>query len=231
MKTIGIIGGISWVSTVDYYRYLNTGINEVAGGLNFAQCIIYSFNYAEIKKNNDANDWEATLQLITKASKHLQESGAEAILLAANTMHVIADKLQQQIRIPVIHIADATAEAIQQKQLTKIGLLGTRFTMEMDFFTSRLNAKNIEVLVPEQEERAFIHYTIFEELGRAVFTQETKQRYQQIIQNLVDRGAEGIILGCTEIPLLIQPGDVSVPIFDTAQIHVRAAVAFALQDS
>ena len=231
MKTIGIIGGISWVSTVDYYRYLNTGINEVAGGLNFAKCIIYSFNFADIKKNNDANDWDATLKLITDASHHLQNSGAEAILLAANTMHVIADKLQQQISIPVIHIADATAKAIQQNGLTKIGLLGTRFTMEMDFFTSRLNAKNIEVLIPKDEDRGFIHHTIFEELGRSIFTKETKQKYLQIIEDLVSKGAEGIILGCTEIPLLIQPDDVLVPLFDTAQIHVKEAVAFAMMEN
>ncbi|MCW3071642.1 MAG: Aspartate racemase [Bacteroidetes bacterium] len=228
MRKIGLIGGISWVSTVDYYRFINTGVNEKLGGLNFAECMIYSFNYADIKKNNDANDWDKTLAMITEASLHMKNAGAEAIVLCANTMHLIADKLQLAIGIPVIHIAEATATEIEKKQVTKVGLLGTKFTMERDFFTSKLEEKNIEVIIPEEDDRAFIHYTIFEELGRGLLLEESRQRYISIINTLVEKGAGGIILGCTEIPLLIKQEDVSVPVFDTAMIHSRAAVEFMI---
>jgi aspartate racemase len=226
MRKIGLIGGISWVSTVDYYKFINTGVNEKLGGLNFAECMIYSFNYADIKKNNDANDWDKTLAMITEASLHMKNAGAKAIVLCANTMHLIADKLQLAIGIPVIHIAKATATEIEKKQVTKVGLLGTKFTMERDFFTSKLEEKNIEVIIPEEDDRAFIHYTIFEELGRGLLLEESRQRYISIINTLVEKGAGGIILGCTEIPLLIKQEDVSVPVFDTAMIHSRAAVEF-----
>jgi aspartate racemase len=228
MKKIGLIGGISWVSTADYYKFINKGINEKLGGLNFAECIIYSFNYADIKKNNDANDWESTLEMITKASLHLKASGAEAILLCANTMHLIADQLQEQIQIPVIHIAEATAMEIKRAKISKVGLLGTKFTMEQDFFTSKLKAMDIEFIIPEESDRNFIHYTIFEELGRGIFLEESKLRYISIIDQLKQQGAEGIILGCTEIPLLITQKDVNIPVFDTTSIHSRAAVDFML---
>ena len=221
-----MIGGISWVSTVDYYRFINTGVNEKLGGLNFAECMIYSFNYADIKKNNDANDWDRTFAMLSEASLHMKNAGAEAIVLCANTMHLIADRLQEKIGIPVIHIALATANAIGEKQVKKVGLLGTRFTMERDFFTSKLEEKSIEVIIPDEEDRAFIHYTIFEELGRGVLLEESRQRYISIINKLIERGAGGIILGCTEIPLLIKQEDVSVPVFDTTLIHSKAAVEF-----
>ena len=228
MKKIGLIGGISWVSTADYYKYINEGINKKLGGLNYAECLIYSFNYADIKKNNDANDWDKTFQMILEASDHLKTSGAEAILLCANTMHLIADKLQESIKLPVIHIATATATEIEKQKLKKVGLLGTKFTMEMDFFTSKLKEQNIEVVIPNEKDREFIHYTIFEELGRGLVLADSKKRYLAIINKLVEQGAEGIILGCTEIPLLVQQGDVSVPVFDTTKIHSKAAVAFML---
>lgn len=228
MKKIGLIGGISWVSTADYYKYINEGINEKLGGLNYAECIIYSFNYADIKKNNDTNDWDKIFQLIAEASGHLKTSGAEAILLCANTMHLIADKLQERIKLPVIHIATATATEIKKQKLKKVGLLGTKFTMEMDFFSSKLKEQNIEVVIPNEKDREFIHYTIFEELGRGLVLAESKKRYLAIINKLVEQGAEGIILGCTEIPLLIKPEDSSVPTFDTALIHSKAAVDFML---
>jgi len=231
MRTLGLIGGISWVSTIDYYRLINQGINDALGGLNFSQCIIYSFNYADIKKNNDANDWDATFKMLLEACLHLKSSGAEAIVLCANTMHVIADRLQNELDIPLIHIATATAEDIAKTNITKIGLLGTKFTMELDFFTSKLSALGIATLIPDADEREFIHYTIFEELGRGLLLESTKERYMNIIAKLISNGAEGIILGCTEIPLLIQPADVTVPLFDTAQLHARAAVAFSLGGS
>lgn len=228
MKKLGLIGGISWVSTIDYYKAINEGINEKLGGLNFSTCIIYSFNYAEIKKNNDNNDWDSTFKMLFEACEHLKNSGAEAIILCANTMHLIADKIEAKIGLPLIHIATATASEIKKQNLKKVALLGTRFTMERDFFTSKLQDQNIEALIPEEDDREFIHYTIFEELGRGLIKDETKQRYISIINKLKDKGAEGVILGCTEIPLLIRRGDVTIPIFDTTLIHSKAAVEFSL---
>lgn len=228
MKTLGLIGGMSWVSTIDYYKLINEGINERLGGLNFSQCIIYSFNYADIKRNNDANDWDANFKMVLTASEHLKNSGAAAIVLCANTMHLVAEKLEQAINLPVIHIATATAIAIKKENIKKVGLLGTKFTMELDFFTSKLINNGIETIIPGDEDRNFIHYTIFEELGRGLIKEDSKRRYLSVIKQLIDRGAQGIILGCTEIPLLIQPSDVSVPVFDTMLLHSEAAVNFAL---
>ncbi|MES2382294.1 MAG: aspartate/glutamate racemase family protein [Bacteroidota bacterium] len=228
MQTLGLIGGISWVSTADYYRHINEGINEKLGGLNFAQCVIYSFNYADIKKNNDANDWESTFQMIAKACNHLKSSGATGIVLCANTMHYIADRVEKEVGLPIIHIATATANEIEKMGLKKVGLLGTKFTMELDFFTSKLTGKGIETIIPNETDRAFVHQTIFDELGKGIVTPQTKQHYLAIIEDLINNGAEGIILGCTEIPLLIQQADVSVPTFDTALLHSKAAVEFAL---
>ncbi|MEN2412716.1 aspartate/glutamate racemase family protein [Flavobacterium mesophilum] len=229
MRKIGLIGGISWVSTGDYYKLINEGINEKLGGLNFSECLVYSFNYADIKKNNDNNDWDSTFKMLFKGCEFLKSGGAEAIILCANTMHLIADKLQEAIDLPVIHIATATALEIKKKEIKKVALLGTKFTMELDFFKEKLTAKGIETIIPEkQEDKDFIHYTIFEELGRGLVTEETKKRYLEISNELISKGAEGIILGCTEIPLVIKPEDVSVPIFDTALIHSKAAVDFQL---
>ncbi|MDQ6529304.1 aspartate/glutamate racemase family protein [Flavobacterium sp. LHD-85] len=229
MRKIGLIGGISWVSTSDYYTLINKGINKKLGGLNFSECLIYSFNYADIKKNNDANDWDSTFNMLSKAAEVLKSGGAEAILLCANTMHLIADRLQQVIDIPLIHIAEETAIEIEKKQLKKVGLLGTRFTMELDFFKDKLAEKGIETIIPASEEvKDFIHYTIFEELGRGIATEETKKRYLEIANELIKNGAEGIILGCTEIPLVIKEGDLNVPIFDTTLIHTQAAINFQL---
>ncbi|MFT3700905.1 MAG: amino acid racemase [Agriterribacter sp.] len=228
MKTLGLIGGISWVSTVDYYKLINQGVNEQLGGLNFSQCIIYSFNYADIKKNNDNNDWDNTFSLLLKACNHLQSCGAEAIVLCAATMHLIADRLAADINIPLIHIATATAAAIEKKQQQKVALLGTRFTMEQDFFKTKLHEKGIEAIIPGEEDRAFIHQSIFEELGKGIVVEETKKRYLSIIQTLIDNGAEGVILGCTEIPLIVKPWDIQVPVYDTALLHAKAAVEFAL---
>lgn len=229
MRKIGLIGGISWVSTSDYYTLINKGINEKLGGLNFSECLIYSFNYADIKKNNDANDWDSTFNMLFKAAEVLKSGGAEAILLCANTMHLIADKLQKAIGLPLIHIAEETAIEIQKKEIKKVGLLGTKFTMELDFFKDKLAEKGIETIIPiSEEDKDFIHYTIFEELGRGIATEETKKRYLGIANELIKNGAEGIILGCTEIPLVIKEGDLNVPIFDTTLIHTQAAINFQL---
>lgn len=230
MRIIGLIGGTSWVSTQDYYCELNKGINKQLGDLNFAECLLYSFNYADIKRNNDTNNWSRTLQMVTSAGLALKQGGAKAIVLCANTMHLIADEAAQAIGLPVIHIADATAKAIREQQLSAVALLGTRFTMERDFFTGRLAAQGIQTIIPNEADRDFVQYTIYEELGRNVFSESTKARYLSIINELTAQGAQGIVLGCTEIPMLIQPGDVAVPLFNTLQLHVQAAVEFMLSE-
>jgi aspartate racemase len=228
MKILGLIGGTSWVSTIDYYRLINEGVNAKLGGLEFAECMIYSLNYGQIKRNNDANDWDKTLEMFTTAGLGLKNAGATAIIICANTMHLIADKLEQNIQLPVIHIATATASAISAKGISKVGLLGTKFTMERDFFRNKLIERGIEILIPGDEERDFIHYSIFEELGRNIISPATKAYYIGVINKLIERGAQGIILGCTEIPLLIKDRDVNIPLFDTTAIHAAAAVEFAL---
>jgi aspartate racemase len=228
MQTLGLIGGISWVSTVDYYKLINQGINNKLGGLNFSQCIIYSFNYADIKRNNDNNDWETTFQMVAKACNHLKSCGATGIVFCANTMHFIADRIEKEIGLPIIHIATATAIEIEKLGLKKVGLLGTKFTMELDFFNSKLYDRGIETIIPNEDDKEFIHQTIYDELGRGIVSEQTKKRYLTIIAELINNGAEGIILGCTEIPLVIQQSDVSVPIFNTALLHSEAAVEFSL---
>jgi aspartate racemase len=229
MKIIGLIGGISWVSTADYYKLINQGINEKMGGLNFSECLLYSFNYADIKKNNENNDWDSTFSMLLKGCQFLKQGGATAIVLCANTMHFIADRLEKEIDLPIIHIATATATEIKKQGLKKVGLLGTKFTMELDFFTDKLISQGIEAVIPENEaDKDFIHTTIFEELGKGIVIPETKKRYLEIANQLIKNGAEGIILGCTEIPLIILPEDVSVPVFDTVLIHSKAAVEFQL---
>lgn len=229
MKIIGLIGGISWVSTADYYKLINQGINEKMGELNFSECLIYSFNYADIKKNNENNDWDSTFNMLLKGCQFLQQGGAEAIVLCANTMHLISDRLEEAIDLPIIHIATETAKEIKKQNLKKVGLLGTKFTMELDFFKDKLVAQGIEAIIPESEDdKDFIHNTIFEELGKGLVKPETKKRYLEIANELIKKGAEGIILGCTEIPLVILPEDVAVPVFDTAIIHSKAAVEFQL---
>lgn len=229
MKVIGLIGGISWVSTADYYKLINEGINNRLGGLNFSECLIYSFNYADIKRNNENNDWDSTFKMLFKACEFLKSGGAEAIVLCANTMHFIAERLEETIGLPIIHIATATAIEIQKQEIKKVGLLGTKFTMELDFFKDKLAEKGIEAIIPQnQEDKDFIHTTIFEELGRGLVTKSTKERYLVIANQLIKEGAEGVILGCTEIPLVIKPEDLLVPVFDTALIHSNAAVEFQL---
>ena len=228
MKTLGLVGGISWVSTVDYYRYINEGINERLGGLNFAQCIIYSFNYAEVIQYNSSGNTEGMLKRLVEICQNLYRSGAEGILLCANTAHRFAYELQAQLDIPLIHIADATADAMVAQKITKAGLLGTKFTMELDFMKDKYRGRGVDILIPEEEDRVFIHHTLHEELGKGIIKPATKTRYLEIINKLVAQGAEGIISGCTEIPLLLGQEDCSIPLFDTAKLHAAAAVNFAL---
>lgn len=228
MKTLGLIGGISWVSTVDYYKYINDGMNVQLGGLNFSQCLLYSFSYSEIVNNGMSGNLEATYQRLEEVAKMLQDDGVVALVLCANTMHMFAERLQKVIDIPIIHIGTATANAISAKGLKKIALLGTKFTMEMDFIKDEIRKKGIEVLIPGSDDIAYIHHTLHDELGKGIIKPETKARYLQIIDGLIAQGAEGVILGCTEIPLLLNQDDLSVPAFDTTKIHSDAAVEFIL---
>jgi aspartate racemase len=225
MKKLGLVGGISWISTIDYYRFINEGVNKKLGGLNFAECIIYSLNFANVQQVS----WSNTYHLLHQACDTLKRSGVEAIVLCANTAHMHAEKLEADIGIPIIHIVSCTGAAVRQRGLKKVGLLGTKFTMEMDFFSGRLRDAGITCLVPEkQETRDFIQHTLKEELGRGIINEQTRENYVGIINALIANGAEGIILGCTEIPLIINQDLVSVPIFDTTQIHSQAAVDFLL---
>ena len=229
MKKIGLVGGISWTSTLDYYRFLNEEVNARLGGLNFAECIIYSVNFHHFQKFNAEHNWDATYELLANAAENLQQAGAGLIMLGANTAHVVAERVSEKVNLPLIDIRTATANAIQAKGLKKVGLLGTVYTMEMDFYRDVLHAQGIQTLIPDsQHERDYIEDTLLHELGKGILNSETKQRYLQIINKLILQGVEGIILGCTEIPLLIGQQDVPIPVFNTTQIHVQAAVDFAL---
>ncbi|KJV25152.1 aspartate racemase [Aquitalea magnusonii] len=228
MRKIGLLGGLSWVSTLDYYRHINEGVNAELGGLNFAECVLYSLNFNEIQRYG-WDDWERTYAVLLNGCSHLKAAGAEAIVLCANTAHVVADRLEAAVGLPIIHIATVTAREISQQRIPTIGLIGTKFTMELPFFRDKLHQYGIETLIPEQQEaRNFIQQTLKDELGRGIISTATRVAYLEIIQQLINRGAVGIVFGCTEIPLLLSQTDVSVPIFDTTRIHAHAAVEFAL---
>jgi aspartate racemase len=228
MKTLGLIGGTSWVSTVDYYKIINQQINERMGALNAARMFLYSFNYEEFKPPINPAEWGPLADTLSNIANKLVTAGAECIVLCANTPHMAADTVQQRITVPLIHIADATAKAIAAQKIKKVALLGTKITMEQSFFRDRLSAYSVTALIPPDDDRAFMHHTIFHELGKNIFTAATKTKYLEIIDALVKQGAEGVIFGCTEIPMLIQPSECSVPVFDTLLIHATAVVDFAL---
>jgi aspartate racemase len=228
MKTLGLIGGMTWLSTVDYYRLINQAVNERAGGRHSAKLILYSVDFAEFVPSIDALGWRDIATRLAAIARSLQAAGADALILCANTPHKVAGDVRAAITIPLIHIAEVTAREIRAKKHRKVALLGTRFTMEESFFRDTLTAADIESIIPEKDDRDFIHESIFGELGKGVFTAATKARYVEIIAALAGRGAEGVILGCTEIPLIVKPEDVSIPVFDTTLIHATAAVDFAL---
>ncbi|HEY8562267.1 MAG TPA: aspartate/glutamate racemase family protein [Pyrinomonadaceae bacterium] len=230
MKTLGLIGGTTWVSTVDYYKYINQMVAERLGGLNSAQILLYSLNFDELKTLFEKADWARVAEVLTSIAENLETAGAEAIVLCSNTIHIAAREIEKRIGIPLIDVTDAAAREINDLNLKKVALLGTRFTMDKDFYPEKLGEFGIETIVPSDAEREFINRSIFEELGKNVFTEETKRKYLEIIENLRMRGAEGVIFGCTEIPMLIKAEDCAVPSFDTTVIHARAAVEYALAD-
>ena len=229
MKTIGMIGGTSWPSTLEYYRIINQETNRRLGGLNSAKIFLSSFNYAEIDALNKTEDHAGVYKLVLDAAQRLKKSSVDFLILCANTLHQYADELEKETGLNIVHIADATAKEIKRKNLTMIGLLGTRFTMEMDFYTKRLEKAGIESLVPPKPEREFIHNAIMNELLKEEFKKETKEKFLNIISELEHSGAQGIVLGCTEIPLLITQKDSHLPVFNTLEIHAKAAVDFALK--
>jgi aspartate racemase len=228
MKTLGLIGGTTWVSTVDYYRYINKLTNEKLGGQNSAQILLYSMNFDKVKTLADAGDWEKFGELFLEVAQNLENAGAKAVVLCANTAHIVANFIESRIKIPLINITDATAREISKQNLKRVALLGTKFTMENDFYKKTLLRYGIETMIPDDEERDFIHDSIFEELGKDIITRETKQKYLEIIERLHEKGAEGVIFGCTEIPLLLKAEDCRFPSFDTTMIHAQYAVDFAL---
>jgi aspartate racemase len=226
MKTIGLIGGTTWHSTVDYYRIINQLTHQRLGGINSAKILMYSVNFHEFRPAGD--NWPQLGAGFSGIAKKLEAAGADCILLCANTPHMVAGTVQQNVNIPLIHIAEVTAKEIASKGINKVALLGTKFTMEENFFTEKLSKSGIGALIPDDGDRDFIHTTIFDELGIGVFKPETKARYLQIIKDLQAQGAKGVIFGCTEIPLLIPPAECDFPVFDTLALHAKAAVDFAL---
>jgi len=228
MKTIGLIGGMGWQSTLDYYRIMNEAMEERTGGQHAAKIVIISLDFKEIELLIINNDFEIMTKIIIAAARKIERAGADLLLIGANTMHYIAQEVQQSIGISLVNITDVTIQKIKEKGLNKIGLLGTKFTMEQNFYKERIREKGIEVVVPELPDRDFIQHTITSELFKAILRPESKRRFLDIINDLVSKGAQGIILGCTEIPILIKQNDCSVPVFDTTEIHAKAAVDLAI---
>lgn len=229
MKTLGLIGGTGWVSSLEYYRLLNEEINRRLGGLEAARCILYSLNFADVDRlKRQDPEQRGVCRLVVEAAQALKAAGAQGLLLCANTLHWFAPEVEKAVSLPLVHIAAATAAEIRRKGLSKVGLLGTRPTMEKDFYKRTLAAAGIETFVPEEAERAAIESAILEEMVKGIFRNEVRQKFLEIMARLIDKGAQGIILGCTEIPLLIGAEDPGWPLFDTLAIHVRAAVDFAL---
>ncbi len=229
MKLMGLIGGMSWESSIEYYRILNETVRERLGGLHSARCLLYSLDFEEIEQLQQQGRWDTAAVVLTEAAKVLEDGGADCVVICTNTMHIIADEVQHSIQIPLLHIADATAERVLADGYKRVGLLGTRYTMEKDFYRGRLTDKfTLEVLVPPEDERSYIDKVIFDELVLGELLDSSRAKFRKIIAGLVERGAQGIILGCTEIGLLVSQDDVAVPVYDTARIHAEAAVEFAL---
>jgi len=229
MKTIGLIGGMSWESSIEYYRIINQVVQKKLGGVHSAKIVLISLDFAEIEDLQNSGDWEEATRIMVEAARRVEKGGADLILICTNTMHLMAEEVQEKINIPLLHIADATAQAVKQKELNTIGLLGTRFTMEKEFYRGRLETHHqLMVLIPDQEQREKVHQVIYEELVQGIIDDDSLKIYQEVIDSLVERGAQGIVLGCTEIGLLVKPEDVLVPVFDTMEIHALAAVEAAL---
>ncbi len=231
MKTIGLIGGMSWESSIEYYRIINEAVHQKLGGLHSAKSVMYSVDFAEIETLQHQGRWQEATQCMIDAAQHVERGGADFVVICTNTMHKMADEVQANISIPIVHIADATAEKVHAQGLAKIGLLGTRFTMEEEFYRGRLEKKHgLSVLVPSEGDRAIVHRVIYDELVVGKINPVSKAEYQRIISHLIQQGAEGIILGCTEIGLLVGQAESTAPLFDTTRIHALAAAEYAMAE-
>jgi len=231
MRVIGVLGGMSWESTQGYYRALNEGVKAALGGFHSAKIVMVSVDFAEIEALQQQGDWHAAGELLASAAQSVERAGADCLLIATNTMHKVAPAIEQAVTIPLLHIADATAEQLTADGITRVGLLGTRFTMEQDFYIGRLEKQyGIEVVVPDQSERDTIHRVIFDELCQGRIEDVSRQRYLAIIDSLYAHGAQAVILGCTEIAMLVGQRDTKVPLYDTTALHAQRAVAWALND-
>ncbi|MCK9443652.1 MAG: aspartate/glutamate racemase family protein [Tissierellaceae bacterium] len=228
MKTIGLIGGMSWESSLDYYRIINEEVKNRLGGLHSAKCILHSVDFHEIELYQRRGQWEKAAQIMTEAGQGLELAGADFIIICTNTMHKVADQVQKGINIPLLHIADLTADKVLSDGIETVGLLGTKYTMEQDFYKSRLEDKGIKVLIPNDLDRITVNTVIFEELCLGDIVNESRGKYKKIIQELIEEGAEGIILGCTEVGMLIKQEDSTVPLYDTTILHAIGAVEYAL---
>ncbi|MEP4548486.1 MAG: aspartate/glutamate racemase family protein [Saccharospirillum sp.] len=228
MKTIGLLGGMSWESTQTYYRLLNENVKTALGGLHSAKVVLYSVDFAEIEALQHQGNWDETARILSAAAQSVESAGAEVLLIGTNTMHKVAPQIEAAIGIPLLHIADATAQVLLNAGIDRIGLLGTRFTMEQAFYRERLEAKGIEVLTPNAKQRERIHQVIYEELCQGVISEPSRAEYLAVVDDLAASGAQGVILGCTEIGLLIQQAHTPVPLYDTTRIHAEQAVEHAL---
>lgn len=232
MKTLGLLGGMSWESTVPYYRIINETVRERLGGLHSARLVLYSVDFHAIERLQHAGAWDDAGRMLADAARSLEAAGAQGLALCTNTMHRVAPAIESAVTIPLLHIADPTAVAIRRAGLTTVGLLGTRFTMEQDFYRGRLTDRHgLTIILPDAADREIVHRVIYEELCRGAIRAESRAQYRAILQRLVEAGAEGLILGCTEIALLVGPEDAPVPLFDTTALHARAAAAWALGDA
>lgn len=232
MKVIGLIGGMSWESTVSYYRYLNEAVKARLGGLHSARVVLHSVDFHPVEQMQREGRWEELGQLLAEAAAGLEQAGAQCILVCANTMHKVVPAIEAAVSIPLLHIMDATGEAVRRGEIKCAGLLGTKFTMEQDFCAGRLRKEHgLEVVIPDTADRDEVHRVIFEELCLGKFLDRSRDSYLRIINQLIARGAQGIIMGCTEIPMLIKPEQVSVPSFDTTKLHAHYAVQFACRES
>jgi len=231
MKTIGLIGGVRWVSSVEYYKIINEYISEKMGRHHSAKIIMYSVDFEEVMSFQYRQKWGETTRIMIDAAQRIERGGADFILICSNTLHKIADEVSMDIHIPLLHIADATAEEIKSKRLKKVGLLGTKYTMAQDFYRGRLQTKyGLDVIIPEESDMKIVDKIIFDELVLGEIKESSHQKFKAIIDKFVDEGSEGVILGCTELPLIIKQKDSSVPLFDTTRIHALAAAKLALSE-
>ena len=229
MKTIGLIGGMSWESTVTYYQIINETIKKELGGLHSAKILLYSVDFAEIEKCQADGDWEKSAEILSEAAINLEKAGADFIVICTNTMHKVAPQIQNKINIPIIHIAEATAHELKENSIKKVALLGTKYTMTQDFYKSKIKEAGIEVIIPDEKDIETVNDIIYNELCLGNILNSSKEKYVEIIEKLSKKGAEGVILGCTEIGLLINQNDTSLPVFDTTKIHAEKAAILSIK--